>query len=91
MRPIPIKMREELEELPRMHHCERAGTDCRGRLTWEHAYTYAGRQINELWAIICLCEYHHLGKGLDKALNRKISLKYASEEDLKKYPRLRSR
>lgn len=91
MRPIPVKMREELASLPRMMRCERSGSDCRGRLTWEHAWTYAGRQINELWAIICLCEYHHLGQGLNKALNRKISLSYATEEDLKKYPRLRTR
>jgi hypothetical protein len=87
MRPIPTKMREELDKLPRMHCCERVGCDCRGRITWEHVWIYQGRQINEIWAIIGLCEYHHLGPGLDKRKNEWISLNYATEEDLKKYPR----
>lgn len=66
---------------------------CKGRITWEHAFIYAGKQINEKWAIIPLCEFHHdlgiyQGNGdLDKDLNQLIALDRATSEDLAKYPR----
>ena len=47
---------------------------CDGRITWEHSHIYAGRQIQEKWAIIPLCVYHHLGNGLNKELNQWIAL-----------------
>jgi hypothetical protein len=49
--------------------------------------TYAGRQVQEKWAIVPLCWHHHLGPGLDKKANRLIALARATEEDLAKYPR----
>jgi hypothetical protein len=53
---------------------------------WEHAFIYAGKQINEKWAIIPLCVYHHLGEGLVKNENQRIALERATPEDLAKYP-----
>lgn len=71
--------------------CERAWIlrdhVCQGRSTMEHAWLYAGRQINDAWAIIRLCEWSHLGKGLDKEINHWISLQHATAADLAKYPR----
>lgn len=61
--------------------------NCSGRVTWEHAFIYAGKQINEKWAIIPLCVYHHLGSGLDKNLNQFLALSRATPEDLAKYDR----
>lgn len=87
MRPIPPKLRKQLAEDPKMKVCARNGWDCAGRITWEHAFIYAGRQINEAWAIVPLCEYHHLGKGLNKKLNRQIAISQATPEDLQKYPK----
>lgn len=66
--------------------CARKGSDCQGRITWEHSWLYAGQQINEKWAIIPLCVYHHLGEGLNKPLNQLIALDRATPEDLAKYP-----
>lgn len=74
--------------------CERAaeGT-CKGRLTKEHVFIYAGKQIQELWAIIDLCEFHHAVNGymdcgdLRKRVNEVISAAKATEDDLKKYPK----
>lgn len=77
-----------MSEDPYYKACARLNDDCSGRITWEHAWIYAGRQINERWAIIPLCWYHHLGDGMNKRENQRISLARASEEDLKKYPRL---
>lgn len=89
MRPIPPKLKAELEALPRMHVCARAGDGhvCKGRITWEHCWIYTGKQINEKWAIIGLCENAHLGPELNKEINRWISINLASPEDFAKYPR----
>ena len=86
MSPIPTKLREQLSNDPYYKKCSRAGKDCLGRITWEHAWTYANKQIQERWAIIPLCVYHHLGLGLVKKANQLIALNRATPEDLKKYP-----
>lgn len=76
--------------------CERQALlhdhECRGRSTMEHVWRYAGRQIDEKWAIIRLCEWAHsvgpyLDRGiLDKRINEWISLRHATLDDLEKYP-----
>jgi len=85
MRRIPTKLREQLEEEPQV--CARRNKDCNGRITWEHVFIYAGKQINEEWAIIFLCWYHHLGEGMDKRINERIAIKKATKKELNKYPR----
>lgn len=87
MRKIPPKLREEMANDPYYLTCARLNITCKGRLTWEHAWIYAGRQINEKWAIIPLCEYHHLYEGFDKHENQRLALKRATPEDLAKYPK----
>lgn len=74
MHPIPIKLRQKLSESQDMKVCIHNNSDCSGRVEWEHAWTYAGKQIQEEWAIIPCCTYHHRGKGLDKDFNRYKSL-----------------
>lgn len=87
MRKIPTKLKEEMSIDPYYKKCARFNSECNGRITWEHAWIYAGKQINEVWAIIPLCEYHHLYEGLDKEENQRISLARATDEDLLKYPK----
>lgn len=93
--PIPPKIRAELAADPFMRRCFRSaeGT-CLGRIgnpEWEHAHKYAGRRVNERWAIIPCCTFHHRGGGLDKNLNRYATLLRMTEEELdeakRKYPR----
>jgi hypothetical protein len=88
MRPIPQKLKEEMSADPYYKQCLRRkeGT-CSGRITWEHCWIYAGKQINEKWAIIPLCWYHHLGDGLDKLLNEWFSISRMVKSDEEKYPR----
>src|SRR5215510_1054527 len=74
MRPILPHLREELANDNYYCHCARQSEDCSGRITWDHAIIHAGRQINEKWAIIPLCEFHHLGYGLNKQINQCIAL-----------------
>ena len=33
--------------------------NCRGRVTKEHAITYKGSQLQEEWAILDICAFHH--------------------------------
>ncbi len=47
MRPISPKLREQMANDPYYKYCARGGPDCNGRITWEHCFTYAGKQINE--------------------------------------------
>jgi len=82
-----MRLRKIINEDPYYKFCARSSEECSGRLTCEHALTYAGRQVNDLFAIIPLCEYHHLGKGLNKLENRRIAVSRATVEDLAKYPR----
>lgn len=87
MRKIPQSLKNEILADPYYKQCARKDRHCKGRITWEHALIYAGRQINEKWAIIPLCVYHHLGEGLDKRLNERIAVSRATPEDLAKYPK----
>lgn len=91
---IPRPLLQELLKDKRFQKCERAKeNNCQGRLTFEHVWVYAGKQIQEKWALICLCAYHHavyqfLDCGdLNKELNQYLSLCYAKEQDFAKYPR----
>lgn len=94
MRPITDKVKKILEADPRMklcavRHVSLVGA-CEGRVEWDHVWIYAGKQINEPWAIVGLCKKHHRnkdGNGYLKSLVQGISIRLATSEDLAKYPR----
>lgn len=90
MRKISPKVKEQLLQEPDI--CARqCDGNCDGRITWEHAIIYAGKQVDEVWAIIKLCEYHHAvnthqdGKGMDKQKNVWIALNRATDDELRQY------
>lgn len=87
MRPIPKKLIKELEADPYYEKCARLGPACNGIVTWEHSMIYSNKQINKRWAILPLCWHHHLGRGLDKNINRYLALSRATDEDLAEYPK----
>ena len=63
---------------------------CEGTIQWHHVWIYAGRQINELWAIMGACEKHHKQVNempIIKKAFQILSLRRATPEDLQKYPR----
>lgn len=98
MTPIPPAVRGVLETLPRMKRCtlekmqDRYG-ECEGRITkpeWHHVWIYAGRQIQEVWAILAGCTKHHAAVQSDFRVARAFereSLKIASDADLAEFPR----
>lgn len=92
MHPIPPRLRERLAGLPRMKRCAVAGIfdECDGRIEWHHVWTYAGRQIQDEWAIVGGCHKHHEAVKQDFRVQRefeRVSLQLAGEKMLAKYPR----
>jgi hypothetical protein len=90
MRPIPPKLKQEILDDKFYSKCARNDEgNCQGRITWEHAIIHAGRQLNEKWAIIPICAFHH---GVDlfqdtgdmnKEKHVHIALQRATERDLR--------
>jgi hypothetical protein len=95
VRPISARVKKILLADPRMKRCALAPVQdlyepCDGRIEFEHAWIYAGRQIDEPWAIIGVCSKHHKMKDGDRAVKAAIetaSLMLATDEDLAQYPR----
>lgn len=91
MRKIPTELKERLAADPRMKVCAAAHLgDCEGRIEWHHVWIYAGRQINESWAIVGACHYHHSEVNSNREVKEafeRASLLLASVEDLDTYPR----
>ena len=92
MRPIPLVLREQLNNDEFMKQC--IYENCKNKPEWEHAFIYAGKQINERFAIVPVCTFHHRGRGLNKSFNQFMALKNLFESDaayiseqLKKYPK----
>ena len=90
MRKISPRVRDAV--LQRKQVCARIEDGgCSGRITWEHALIYAGKQIDEPWAIVLLCERHHgvntyQDRGdLQKEKNVWVALNQATEQELKQY------
>ncbi len=92
MNAVPKKLRnkwamEDLLGMPR--ECLRSDEgNCAGRLTKEHAIIYAGKQLQEEWAILDICEFHHgINNFQDRGdLNKEkhvwIALNRATDEEL---------
>ena len=61
---------------------------CAGRITWEHAIQFRGRQLDEPFAIIKICARHHSVDEyqdcglLDKEKNLWVALNRATDNEL---------
>lgn len=89
MRPIAQKNRKIIDSDPYYRFCARADEgDCQGRITIEHAIIVAGRQLDEMWALLPICAYHHsvnqfqdCGK-MNKEKHEWLALNRATDEEL---------
>ena len=68
MRPIPKKLRDILASDPFMKRCLYDNKNCNGSVQWHHNFIHAGRQVNEVWAIVPLCAHHHDRIKTDKSV-----------------------
>lgn len=87
MRVIPLKLRKQLEADDFMKKCILTGETV--DISWEHPWIYAGRQINEAWAIVPVVKRLNTSSMPPRMKNycRWISLIRAKPEDLAKYPK----
>lgn len=92
MNNIPPKLKTELAVDPYYKVCARSGLFghvCSGRVTWEHALYYAGKQIQARFAIVPLCEFAHSvckyqdGGDMSKEINVWIALNRATDDELR--------
>lgn len=71
MNNVPQKLRTKWKQedwMGMVRTCVRASEgNCAGRLTKEHAIIYASKQLQEEWAILDVCAYHH---GVDQFQDR---------------------
>jgi len=86
---MPAKLRRELSEDPEYDLCSLIDLGgCGGGVTWEHSIIYGGRQVQERWAIIPLCEKHHGVNGyqdvtsIDKNRSVWVAVNRATDEEL---------
>lgn len=68
MNKIPPKLREAMAEDPFYEKCCLQGHACSGRIEWHHSLIYGGKQLQEKFAIVPLCKFHH---------------RYAEQKDIK--------
>lgn len=87
MRPIPIKLRQEMSEDPFMHSCclSKYGEDCSGKIEWHHNLQFAGRQQNVKFAILGLCKFHHDKIAYFKEKVDWVMVNRASDDELRSY------
>lgn len=95
MRPIPKKLRTTIADNKEMKFCCLAWQydtcgPCGGTVQWHHNLIYAGRQVNEEFCILPLCEIHHriADRKEIKILLNKIMVQRMPEEMTVKFPRV---
>lgn len=97
MRPIPEKHKIIIDSDPYFERCCLTGYHkSQVKIDIHHAWDYAGRQINELWAYMPIWNRKHNYNGDPDAVHRSqetkeyvqyLSLLRATPEDLAKYPK----
>jgi hypothetical protein len=84
MRPIPPQLRKQMADDEYYKECCLGGS-CDGKVEWHHNLIYAGRQVNEKFCILPLCEFHHDNIAWFKELVDWHMLNRATDEELKAY------
>lgn len=95
MNNMPLKLRRELEADPFYKTCARnealhdhicQGDPIRGSrgrvIEWEHALYFAGKQVQQKFAIVPACWFVHRGPGMKKQVMEWIALNRATDEEL---------
>lgn len=92
MNNIPPRLRKQLAADPFYKKCAREGLhghECGGRITWEHAIMFAGKQVQERFAILPICAKGHEvdsyqdGGDLDKEVHLWLALSRATDDELR--------
>ena len=94
---IPLKLREEMAADPYYQTCARnvllKDHECkpcpvmRKLIEWDHTIFFAGKSLQEKWAIIPTCWLVHRGGLLNREIQTWIALNRATPERLKELSR----
>lgn len=94
-RPLTKEAKEAIKTDPFYKKCIRhAEGNCQGRLTHEHALYYGGKRMDDVFAILPVCAYHHgvdrfMDSGdLDKDFHRWVAINRMTDKDMAKYDRV---
>lgn len=89
MNNLPKQLKDELSADPEYSRCAIPGGGHQGRITFEHALYFKGKQVQERFAIVPVCAAHH---GVDwwqdaptespKSVRVWIALNRATDEEL---------
>lgn len=91
-----MKVRKEIDADPLYRHCALEGLHghtCGGRITMEHALIYAGKQIQEKWAIVPVCaagqevDQYQDAHTMNKELNKWVAFNQATDAELIAFPK----
>lgn len=89
-------MRKEMKQDPFYSTCSLYGQHdhiCEGAITWEHTLIYAGNKIQEIWAIIPLCERGHAVNSfqdagtMKKDMNQWVAFNRGTDNDFAHFPK----
>lgn len=90
MRPISSKNKQIINSDPYYKVCARKDEGgCSGRITIEHSIIFAGRQLDDLWSLLPICEYYHSvgiyqdGGNMNKEKHIWLALCRATDDELK--------
>lgn len=85
MRPIPPKLRLKMSEDLFYKSCCLDTPSCGGKIDWHHNLIFAGRQVNEDWCILPLCNHCHTNIVRVKEKVDWIMLNRANDSDIQRY------
>lgn len=92
MNPLSQEIKKTLVDDPFMEKCIICYSP---RVEWHHVFTYAGKQIDEVWNIVPMCKKHHDNATPHKN-NYLLEIREMAEmkalermqiEDIAKYPK----
>jgi diadenosine tetraphosphatase ApaH/serine/threonine PP2A family protein phosphatase len=95
MRAISLKVKKQILADPFYERCCITGLSANeAKIDWHHNLKYAGKQVNEKWAILPLAShyqgksFHQYHEGITPEVQERldwIMLNRATEEELRKY------
>lgn len=84
MRQIPKQLKEEMANDKYYEKCCLSHLGgCIGRIEWHHSIIYAGKQLNEKFAILPACKYHHTNVSTFNDNFLHIALQRATDDELR--------
>lgn len=91
MNKIPQKIKDQLAKDPFMLRCVMKNEWCAGRIEWDHVLKFANKQVQEAFAIVPQCNFHHRGGGLNREYTEYVAFTRLTDDEFfqmcNKYPR----